>query len=201
MSNPPAPELLAILDEQRGRTASEAFEWTTDTLVHQGAVVGFYQREIKDRIGNLHQRDVIQHPGAVSVVAFDGASIYLVEQYRASIDANLIELPAGKRDIVGEPAELTAHRELEEEVGLKADSMELLLNIHHSPGFCDEYGYIFLATGLTKTQLKRQGPEEQEMQIKKTLLADAVKMCFDGRITDSKSIAGILGTAHRLAPR
>ncbi len=199
MSKPPEPALVSLLQEQRGRSVSSAFEWCSDSLIHQGAVVGFYQREIRDRHGTIHQRDVIQHPGAVSIVAFDGSHIYLVEQYRASIDANMIELPAGKRDVSDEPAELTAHRELEEEVGLKAASMELLLNIHHSPGFCDEYGYIFLATDLTETPLKRQGPEEQEMRILKTSLSEAVEMCFDGQITDSKSISGILATAHRTA--
>ncbi|MEL6982770.1 MAG: NUDIX hydrolase, partial [Actinomycetota bacterium] len=118
--------------------------------------------------------------------------------YRAALDADLLELPAGKRDVDGEPPIETAHRELAEEIGMRATSMDLLVNIHHSPGFCDEYGHIFLATGLEPVPQERMGPEEQVMTVHRMPLTDAVDRCLDGTVTDAKSVAGILAAARRL---
>ena len=184
--------LSAYLDTMNGRIPTAAFRSVSEKLVHQGAVVGFYDAEIADSDGNSFQRDVIRHPGAVSVVPFDGTNVILVRQYRAPIDGELFEIPAGKRDVAGEPPEITAGRELAEEVGMKADSIELLANMHHSPGFCDEYGYIFLATELEAVEQSREGPEEHAMTVHKIPLSEAVEMCLDGRITDSKSLIGLL---------
>lgn len=184
---------------ERGLIPSTHFTSTGEDLIHEGAVISLFIAEITDRDGTSFKRDRVRHPGAVAVVPLDGDEILLVQQYRASVDADLIEIPAGKRDVAGEPPIETAHRELMEEVGMKAGSMELLLNIHHSPGFCDEYGFIYLATDLTEVPQQLEGPEEQAMAIHRHSLEDAVQMCFDGRITDAKSISGILATAHRLA--
>ena len=174
------------------------FRTRGERLIHQGAVVAFYQSEIEGPDGQRFQRDIIRHPGAVAVVAFDGNDIVLVNQYRACLDHNLWEIPAGKRDVAGEPPEKTAHRELEEEVGMRAGSMELLINVYHSPGFCDEYGYVFLATDLSHVPQQLEGPEEQNMIVARVPLTEAVNMAMDGRITDAKSVAGILAAARRL---
>ncbi len=185
-------------EAEKGRIPSEHFFHADESLIHQGAVIAFYTAEIEDSAGQRFARDLVRHPGAVAVVPIDGDDILMVQQYRAALDAELIEIPAGKRDVAGEPAIETAHRELEEEVGMKAGSMEPLINVHHSPGFCDEYGHIFLATDLTAVPQRREGPEEQVMTIHRRPLAEAVEMCFDGRITDAKSIGGILAAARRL---
>jgi 8-oxo-dGDP phosphatase len=183
---------------ERGRFASEHFRCRDQSLVHQGAVVGFYRAVIEDSAGNRFDRDLIRHPGAVSVVPIDGEDVLLVRQYRAALDAELLELPAGKRDVEGEPPIVTAHRELAEEVGMRAGSMEPLINIHHSPGFCDEYGHLFLATELEPVPQDRMGPEEQVMTVHRVPLAEAVEWCLDGTVTDAKSVAGILAAARRL---
>lgn len=169
-----------------------------EELIHQGAVIAMYQGEFEGPDGSRFYRDIVRHPGAVAVVAIDGDDMFLVRQYRACLDGDLWEIPAGKRDVDGEPPEITARRELEEEVGMKAGSVEPLLNIHHSPGFCDEYGYIFLATDLTKVPQRLEGPEEQEMQVARVTIDEAVAMATDGRITDAKSVAAILVAARRL---
>lgn len=183
---------------EKGRLASDHFRYETDQLVHQGAVVGFRRAEIEDADGNRFLRDVLRHPGAVAVVPVDGDDVLLVQQYRAALDADLIEIPAGKRDVDDEPPIETAHRELAEEVGMEAGSMEPLINLHHSPGFCDEYGHLFLATDLEPVAQNREGPEEQVMTLHRVPLVEAVAMCFDGRITDAKSMCGILAAARRL---
>lgn len=183
---------------ENGRLASPHFRYRDQRLIHQGAVVGFYQAQIEDDAGERFDRDVIRHPGAVSVVPVDGEDVILVRQYRAALDADLLELPAGKRDVDGEPPIETAHRELAEEIGMRATSMEPLINIHHSPGFCDEYGHLFLATGLEAVPQERMGPEEQVMTVHRMPLGEAVERCLDGTITDAKSVAGILAAARRL---
>lgn len=183
---------------EKGRLASPHFQYRDQRLIHQGAVVGFYQAQIEDEAGDRYDRDVIRHPGAVSVVPVDDGDVFLVRQYRAALDADLLELPAGKRDVDGEPPIETAHRELAEEIGMRATSMVPLLNVYHSPGFCDEYGHIFLADGLEPVPQERMGPEEQVMTIHRMPLSDAVDRCLDGTITDAKSVAGILAAARRL---
>jgi len=183
---------------ENGRLASPHFRYRDQRLIHQGAVVGFYQAQIEDGAGERFDRDVIRHPGAVSVVPVDGEDVILVRQYRAALDADLLELPAGKRDVDGEPPIETAHRELAEEIGMRATEMVPLINIHHSPGFCDEYGHLFLATGLEPVPQDRMGPEEQVMTVHRMPLSDAVERCLDGTITDAKSVAGLLAAARRL---
>jgi ADP-ribose pyrophosphatase len=74
----------------------------------------------------------------------------------------------------------------------------LLVNLYHSPGFCDEYGYVFLATDLTAVPQRLEGPEEQEMVVARVPITEAVTMATDGRITDAKSVAGILAAARKL---
>lgn len=188
-------------EPERGRIPSTHFTAGGEELIHSGAVITLFQGQIVNADGQRFDRDVVRHPGAVAVVPLDGDDILVVQQYRAAVDADLLEIPAGKRDVAGEPPVETAHRELAEEVGMEAGAMELLLNIHHSPGFCDEYGFIFLATDLTAVPQRREGPEEEAMTIHRLALDEAVEMCFDGRITDAKSVAGILATSHRRSER
>ncbi len=171
---------------------SDSFRPVQETVVHQGAVVAFHQLVISDAEGNRFDRDVIRHPGAVSVIPYDGTNVTLVRQYRAAIDGDLYEIPAGKRDVSGEAPEITARRELIEEVGLEATELELLANLYHSAGFCDEYGFVFVARGLTPVEAKRDGPEEQAMTLHTFPLDEAVAMCLDGRITDAKSMVGLM---------
>ncbi|MDH3307453.1 MAG: NUDIX hydrolase [Acidimicrobiia bacterium] len=175
-----------------GRMPSDVFHPVSETIIHTGAVIDFRQVVIGDSDGKRFARDVIRHPGAVSIIPFDGTNVTLVRQYRAAIDGDLFEIPAGKRDVRSEPPEITARRELAEEVGLEAAEVEFLVNMHHSPGFCDEYGFIFVARGLSPVPVDREGPEEQAMTLHTVPLDDAVTMCLDGRITDSKSMIGLM---------
>ena len=81
----------------------------------------------------------------------------MVRQYRAAVDGELLEMPAGKRDVDGEPTEVTAARELAEEVGRRAGRLELLARFYNSPGFTDELTWLYLARDLTAGRLDRQG--------------------------------------------
>lgn len=174
-----------------------------ETLVHQGAVVGFYEGSFRELDGGeptgaILRRDIIRHPGAVSAIAVEDDHVFLVRQYRAPVDTDLWEIPAGKLDIEGEPPEETVVRELIEEIGRRPAHIEPLLLFHHSPGFCDELQHIFLATDLEAVPRQTDGPEEAHMLVEKVPFALAVEMACDGTITDGKSIAGILAAARRL---
>jgi len=108
------------------------------------------------------------------------------------------ELPAGKLDVDGEPPEVTVVRELEEEVGMTAGSVEQIVGLFHSPGFCDEYQWIYLATDLSPVPVRHDGIEEEHMEVKRFPLSTAVDMTFDGTILDAKSMVGILAAARHL---
>ncbi len=148
--------------------------------------------------GQTFERDVVHHRGAVAVVPMhEDGSVTLVRQFRASLDGDLLELPAGVRDVDGEPDQRTAERELAEEAGLAASSMEPLITIHNAPGMSDERISVFVARELTAVPDDRQGVEEMAMTVERIPMQDALAMIDDGRITDAKTIVGILLLARR----
>jgi ADP-ribose pyrophosphatase len=148
--------------------------------------------------GSEFERDVVHHPGWVAVVPVtDDGHVVCVRQFRAAVGRWLLEVPAGIRDVEDEPPEVTAGRELAEEAGLAADTMELVATIHNSPGFADEEGMLFLATGLTEVATDRQGVEELHMEIVRVPLADAAGLVASGEISDAKTVVGLLLAAAR----
>ena len=144
--------------------------------------------------GDEFTRDVVHHPGAVSVVpVVDGGSgVLLVRQYRAAVDRDLLEIPAGKRDVDGEAPEVTAGRELEEEVGMRAGRLEKLAEFFNSPGFCDEHSHVFMGIDLEPCPSSAQGVEERHMTIERVAMDDVPGLIAVGEITDAKTIIGIL---------
>lgn len=168
------------------------FRLRDEKLVHQGSVVSFAVGTYVAPDGTTFERDVVHHPGAVSVVPLlDDGTVVMVRQYRAPIDQPLLEIPAGKRDVDGEPPEVTAAREVEEEIGLIPARLELLATFYNSPGFSDEHSYVYLGTGLTDGTLDRHGVEELALTVEHVPLDDVAGMIADGRITDAKSIIGL----------
>lgn len=175
-----------------------SFTKIADAQVHAG--FRFTVNEVRYRAedGSEFERDVVRHPGAVAVLPLhDDGTVTLVRQFRAALDDDLLELPAGIRDVAGEADVDTARRELIEEAGLDAERLEHLVTFHNSPGFCDETVGVFLATGLRAVADNRQGIEEEHMTIERISLHDALEMVSDGRITDAKTIIGLTLTAGR----
>jgi ADP-ribose pyrophosphatase len=144
--------------------------------------------------GETFDRDIVHHPGAVIVVPLDEAAdeVVLVRQYRAPLDMELLELPAGKRDVKEEPQQLTAARELAEETGLEAGRMELIGHFYNSPGFSDEESWCFLARDLRPVPGSRHGIEEEHMTVERYSFSGVGELVRSGEITDAKTIVGLL---------
>ncbi len=150
--------------------------------------------------GTVFTRDVIRHPGAVAVVPVtDAGTVLLVRQYRGALDRELLEIPAGTRDVEGEPPEETARRELTEEVGVVATDMRLLATMANSPGFCDELTLLYLATGLQGGHVERHGEEESYMEVVEIHFADVDAMVSSGELIDAQTILGLLMARQALA--
>ena len=124
--------------------------------------------------------------------------VTLVDQYRPPFDEYVIEVPAGMRDIADEPTEVTAARELVEEVGLEAGRLEHLLDMYPSAGMTDSVLTLYLATGLTRVARETHGPEEAHMHVLELPLAEAVSKVVAGEIHDAKTVIGLLLVERRL---
>ena len=139
--------------------------------------------------GEEVEREVVGHPGAVAVVAHDEEQVWLVRQPREAVgDPSLLELPAGKLDVEGEPPLQTAKRELAEEIGKAAEDWRELESFYTSPGFTDERVVVYLATGLSDAD-GDSGEEERIEVVPWPLerLDQAIEAC-----QDAKSLVGLL---------
>ncbi len=175
-----------------------------ERVIHRGQVVTLAMATFVDPDGDEFEREVVHHPGAVSVVPVldDAETAVLVRQFRGPIDRVLLEIPAGKLDVDGEAPELAAARELEEEVGWRAGRLEKLAGFYNTPGFCDEWATVYLATALERCASSAQGVEERHMTIEHVALSDVPAMIADGRLLDAKTIIGLTLARDRLsAPR
>jgi ADP-ribose pyrophosphatase len=151
--------------------------------------------------GERFERHLVRSPGAVAVVPLlfdaEGApSVVFVDQYRPAFDTNLLELPAGMRDVEGEPPEETARRELVEEVGFDAGQLTFLTEYYPSPGISDATMRVYLGTDLRPAPRETHGPEESHMTVLQLPFADAVRMVENGEIVNAAAVIGILYVAR-----
>jgi 8-oxo-dGTP pyrophosphatase MutT (NUDIX family) len=147
---------------------------------------------------NYAERTVVSHPGAVAVVALDEANrVLMIRQYRHSVGYQLWEIPAGLRDVDGEPLLTTARRELREETGYQARDWHVLLDTFSSPGFSTERVRIFLARGVSPADdagYEREG-EEKFLVTSWVPLAETVRLALAGKLHNGETINGVLA-AH-----
>lgn len=156
----------------------------------KGIVINLYKDTVEVN-GNIAEWDYIHHDGAAAVVAVDtDGKLLMVRQYRNALDRFTLELPAGKLDDPEEPTLECAKRELEEETGYRAGKMEYLLTVNTTVAFCNEKIDLYLATDLTKTE-QHLDPDE-EINVERWDMEDLKKMIYEGKMTDSKTIAGLL---------
>lgn len=193
------PTTVGDWQRMPGADARGGFRRLDSRTLYTGHVIELQEVRFSAPDGTEITRDVVRHPGAVSVVPLlDNGEVVLVEQFRAPFAAEMLEIPAGKLDVAGESLEVAAQRELAEEVGLRAGSLELLVRFHNSIGFCDEESHVFLATELTEVPRHRQGPEELAMSEIRMTLPEARRAIAEGRITDAKTVLGIMFAIERV---
>jgi ADP-ribose pyrophosphatase len=167
------------------------FRRASERRVYKGRVIELVITEVVTPDGQVIERDIVHHPGAVAVVPIIGDEAILVRQYRAALDTDFLEIPAGLRDVPEEPPEATAARELAEEIGMHPGHLEMLCRVRNTPGFCDELVTIYLATDLEPVQRQAHGVEEEHMAIERVRLDDVDALIASGELTDGKSIIGL----------
>jgi 8-oxo-dGDP phosphatase len=173
--------------------AEHDFEVVSSEAIYVGKIFALRADEVRMPGGATARRDVIEHFGAVAVVALDDDdNIVLVYQYRQAVGRRLWELPAGLLDAAGEAPQLTAARELQEETGLSATRWGVLIDVTSAPGFCDESVRVFIATDLSDVDRPEADHEEADLIVERMPLRHAVQMVLSGEIVNSTAVAGIL---------
>lgn len=160
------------------------------TQIYDGAIVKLYRDRVELPNGRTAWREVVRHPGGVIILPMDGdGNVHLVRQFRYPCGRAILEIPAGKLERGEEPF-AAARRELEEEIGARAEDWRELGRLLPTPGFCDEVQHLYLARGLT---FGRTHPDEDEFLEQVAMpFAQAFAMAKDGRLEDGKTVAAVL---------
>ena len=165
------------------------FERIASDEIWQGHIGGVRVDTFRYDDGEEATREIVTHPGAVTVLPFDGERGWLVRQPREPVDEQaLLELPAGKIDVEGEDLLATAKRELAEEIGMGAREWRHLVSFYNSPGLLSEQNHLFLAEDLYERRLEAE--EQERIEIVQLPVAD-----IDATIPavqDAKTLIGLL---------
>ena len=181
------------MSERTEDDQTHEFRTVSTKDIHVGKVVALRLDEVEMPDGSVAKREVVEHLGAVAIVAIDDdGQLVLIRQYRHPLGRRLWELPAGLIDHAGEDPLAAAKRELVEEVGLEAAQWSVLVDIAASPGFTDEVIRVFLATELSVVDREVLGEEEADLVAKRFPLAEAVRMALAGEILNGPAVGGIL---------
>ncbi|HXW87567.1 MAG TPA: NUDIX hydrolase [Streptosporangiaceae bacterium] len=177
----------------------EAGGWpvTASSIEAAGRIVTLRTDTVTLPDGELVRREVVEHPGAVAVVALDEHDrVLLIRQYRHPAAATLWELPAGLRDVTGEPLVETARRELLEEAGYEAADWRVLTDFLSSPGISTERLRVFLATRLSVVPAEQREyvrhHEEAYLTVAWVPLDEAVQGILSGDLHNGVAMVGIL---------
>ena len=158
-------------------------------VAFQGRIFDVVVEQCQLPQGLVVRREVVSHPGAVVIIPVDQRSrVLLLDQYRPAVGEELLELPAGTLH-EGEDPLLCAQRELREETGYRAGSLQKIGGFYSAPGFCNEFLHLFLASELQSDPLPADEDEQITVQpVGVSRLRDLLKT---GRIHDAKTIAGL----------
>ncbi len=163
--------------------------------IYDGAIIKVEKWRVRVPTGREADREVVLHHGAAAIVPVDHRGLVtLVRQYRVVNDQFTWEIPAGKLDFAGENPLDCAMRELEEETGLRARHWQQLTRVITTPGFCTEKISIYLATGLTQHEARRD--EDEFLRLQTMPLDEAAQRVMKGEFPDMKTSLGLL-MAHQ----
>ncbi|MDQ3549263.1 MAG: NUDIX hydrolase [Chloroflexota bacterium] len=164
--------------------------------VFNGKLVKVRVDSVRMPSGREATREVVEHPGAVAILPVtEAGKLILVRQFRYAVGRSLLEVPAGTRE-PGEADEATARRELHEEVGLEAGTIDLLARFYISPGWCNEELVAFRAADLR--EIGAQPEQDEDLDIVEIDPADIPALITSGEIADAKTITAVL--AHLSTP-
>lgn len=178
---------------------SAGYEVVSSERLAQGKVIAVRRDHLRMDDGTEFAREIVEHPGAVGVVALDeDGRVLLVNQYRHPVRGRLDELPAGLLDKDGEPALEAAKRELAEEAHVQAEQWHVLVDLHPSPGMSDEAIRIYLARGISPAEDDDFDPEHEEVEltVERVPLPDALARAMRGELTNAAAVAGLLAAAQ-----
>jgi ADP-ribose pyrophosphatase len=165
------------------------FERIDSEQIWQGHIGGVRVDTFRYDDGEEAKREIVSHPGAVTILPYDGERIWLVRQPREPVgEQSLLELPAGKLDEEGEEPEQTARRELAEEIGKGARSWKHLVSFYNSPGLLAEENHLFLAEDLYEESLEADENERIEIvELPVERLDETIP-----QLRDAKTLIGLL---------
>ena len=157
---------------------------------YTGIITSTTLETVKLQNGETTLREVVEHPGGVTVIPVDDAGyVYCVRQFRYPMGEHLLEVPAGKLEKGEDPLDC-AKRELSEETGIEADEYIDLGKVYPSPGFCREILYIYLAKGL---HFGKSHPDENEfLDVEKIHLDELMSMTMNNQLADAKTVIAVL---------
>jgi len=171
--------------------------WLSGETVFEGVVASVRVDTVSLPGGGAARREVVEHEPSVVVVPIDReGNLLLVRQFRYPVGETLVEAPAGVVEDAESPEEC-AQRELQEETGYRAESLESLGAFWMSPGYCTERMHAFVARDLVPSSLEPD-PDEN-IEIVRVSFAEAHKLISRGEIRDAKTIAALLMVANRAA--
>jgi 8-oxo-dGTP pyrophosphatase MutT (NUDIX family) len=172
------------------------FERLETETVWEGRIAVVRRERWREEDGEEVEREVVGHPGAVGVVAWDDERVWLVRQPREAVGVeDLLEVPAGKLDEPGETPLECARRELAEEIGKQAEHWELLHRCYTSPGFTDEEVHVFLATGVTDVAERPPADDADRIEAARWPLSELDDLIDE--VHDAKTLIGLLALRAR----
>ena len=165
-------------------------ETLSSKIIFEGRAVKLRVDTVRTADGRRSTREIVEHSDCVAIVAVDADdNILLVKQYRKAVDKELLEIPAGGIDD-GEDAETAVIREMQEETGFRPQRVEHMGGFYSTPGFCNEYLYLYLAEDLAPDPLYAE--DTGGIEVVRVPVKQVPGMVNSGKIRDAKSIAGLL---------
>lgn len=165
--------------------------------VERGRLLAFERRYFWGPGHETMVREMVRHPGSVAVIPTIDAEVVLLRQPRTPIGRHLLEIPAGLLDHADEDPAETARRECEEETGYRPGSLTLLHSFYNSPGFCDEFSWLYLGEDLAEVGSRPQAAEERTSEVVRMSWQDAWRAVREGDIEDAKTLLGLYALAMR----
>jgi len=169
---------------------------TATTHAFEGRLINVRVDQVRLPDGGHSAREIVEHRGAVAAVPLTARQeVILVRQWRHPAGRTLLEIPAGTRE-EGEEPEETLRRELIEEIGHRAGSIVPLVEVYTAPGYSTELIGLYLATDLRPAD--GEADADENIEVVRIPLSEAVRMCRDGELQDAKTVTGLLLAATRV---